>query len=164
MFWDNNGAWTEVPAQHAFDPSRTCTVDLLNEKVEADFPSWSRTKVSVQAQVVAAGLVNRPEEMIKLCKLNHTGSAPYDRRVVNRTRAWFEALAALQVLQASPKSQFSLVWNLVGATARNLGFFSVWLRVLDHNSPKDPKGVKLSDRFLNDFSRDFPNTNTAQVP
>jgi hypothetical protein len=104
------------------------------------------------------------QELIDLCSLNDTGTdtGTYDRRVFNRTRAWFDALASRNMLTGVGAAQFAPLWQMVGVTARSVGFFSVWLKVL--STANDPNGGNLADLFVANFATTVPGANPPAFP
>lgn len=109
------------------------------------------------------------KEMIELCKLNDLGNtgSTYDRRVVNRTEAWFSVLIALNsLLLTNNQAQFNQQWKVVLITAKSVGFYSVWITILQRLNWSDPSGNDLLGRFINETNTPnlFPGTDTANVP
>jgi 5-methylcytosine-specific restriction endonuclease McrA len=178
-----NNNWIPLPLPAARNPAASVTsTDIATRTVRATFPAQAGqpalTDVLVRALVVPykskkkvppisgnSSPSPRGGEMVALCKLNDLGKLilTYDRRVFHRTLAWFDVLGALQMLQALPNpAQFNAAWPMIGRTARNTGFFSVWVRLLDAGT--DPAGQNLATRFINDFGGLFPATNAQAVP
>ncbi|MFO0291408.1 MAG: HNH endonuclease [bacterium] len=112
------------------------------------------------------------KEMIELCKLNYLGNtgSTYDRRVVNRTEAWFKALKILKSLSepsiVGNQTAFDTVWLGILTSAASVGFYSVWITILQRLDWSDPSGNALLGRFINETntSNFFPGTDTANVP
>jgi hypothetical protein len=78
---------------------------------------------------------------------------------------WFDALAARHTLAGLGAGQFATLWQMVGATAKNAGFFSVWLKVF--STATEPGGNNLAAQFVADFAganSAFPGTNTTNLP
>jgi 5-methylcytosine-specific restriction endonuclease McrA len=168
----SNGVWSTV-ARSAWDrtDTRIDTVDLLNHKVTAYLSQLGGTfpvQVIVVRPTASSGSLYTPtraQDSIDLCQLNKhgPGNGVYDRRVIQRTEAWFEAIDALKALRSlTSQSAFDSVWQMVGANAHSKGFFSVWLTVF--GNVVDPSGQRLQDRFVNEFTRQFPGTNPANLP
>jgi len=74
------------------------------------------------------------QEMIDLCGLNICKdiTSTYDRRVMNRTIAWFTALKALNNLHQATGNQGhqKILWDMTKMIAVASGFYSVWLKLL----------------------------------
>jgi hypothetical protein len=99
--------------------------------------------------------------------LNYPGdtASTYDRRTMNRTRAWFTALQSTRVATLmADQTSFDLYWPALLMTARVTGFYSVWVTILRWY--QDPNGTNLGVRFANESNTPllFPNTNLMQVP
>ncbi|GEM_PF-1408905 len=67
-----------------------------------------------------------------------------DRRVVNRTKAWFAALSAFnrlniaQGVTGAASAAYQLMLQEVCSTAGAMGFFSTWVRAFDGQAPATP--------------------------
>ena len=70
-----------------------------------------------------------------------------DRRVFNRTKAWFAAVAAINRLEesltiggaaSSGETAYDLVLGEVVSTATAAGFFSTWVTVFNARAPATP--------------------------
>jgi hypothetical protein len=106
------------------------------------------------------------------CKLNQPSSKnpSYDRRVFNRTCAWFAIID--QILTLDPanisRSAFPPAWRILLRHAESLGFYCLWIRLLlPHYDPlADPSLVNLGRRFYHDIQAAgfFPNTQTSNLP
>lgn len=179
LYYDlGNGNWQLIPLSDATALSTTLlNVDIPTRAVRANIPNLTLSNVLVSARVmpqVTLASVNGvltnitpagAQEIIDLCGLNTTKSArvAYDRRGLNRTKAWFEALEALKSMSCCPtQSDFDRSWPLVGRTAVATGFFSVWVRVFSLS--QDPSGQGLDQRFVTDFAPYFAGTNVKQLP
>lgn len=180
LFYDSgNGSWQLIPLPDATGTTtRMLSVDIPTRTVRADIPNQGLTNVAVSARVtpkvtratlsgggVANTIPTGAQEIIDLCGLNTTRSArvAYDRRGLNRTKAWFDALESLKAVLACPtQADFDRNWPQVGRTAVASGFFSVWVRVFSLS--QDPSGRPLDQRFVADFAASFAGTNTSQLP
>jgi hypothetical protein len=179
LFYDTgNGNWQLIPLPDANAPgTQLVTVDIPTRIVRADIPNLSLTNVSVSARVTPQvtrvsinGVLNTitatgAQEIIDLCGLNTAKSArvAYDRRGLNRTKAWFDAVEALSTLRSCPtQADFDRTWPQVGRTAEGIGFFSVWVRVF--SGDQDPSGRHLDQQFVTDFAPSFAGTNLTQLP
>ncbi|MBA2116092.1 HNH endonuclease [Bremerella alba] len=179
LFYDvGSGNWQQVSLPDATSvQNRLVSVDIPSRTVRADLPSVPQMNVPVCARViprviqasvsgVTLGVTPKgTSEIIDLCGLNTTKSyrVAYDRRGLNRTRAWFSAVETLKTLASSPnQADFDRTWSLVGRTAAGIGFFSVWLRVFSMTT--DPSGQKLDQRFVREYAGMFAGTNTSQLP
>jgi hypothetical protein len=174
----NKGRWQPLSLADSTDDGITlASVDIATRTVRANFPALGHAAARVIARVepanVVAQLGGQPtyvipagtKEIIDLCGLNTTRSSrvAYDRRGLNRTRAWLLAVDTLRRLrQCATLADFDVLWPQVGMTAVAAGFFSVWLRVLSAGT--DPSGTALDALFVADFAADFPGTNTTSLP
>jgi hypothetical protein len=103
------------------------------------------------------------QNTIALTRLNETQpNSIYDRRVVNRTQAWFTVLAQLSLLDqaAANAALFDAIWGMTLTLAAKTGFFSVWLKVLTESGATDPNHVLLAVRFRQECNTPllFPGT------
>lgn len=149
--------------------------DVVNHKVYADIyvtGTGMLNNVQVAVTVHSAnhyGMQARAAKMIELMKFNNDVSNPltgtYDRRVMNRTRAWFYALEKVKLLEtATNQPEFDLLWPQVPILGTASGFYSVWLTVLGNFL--DPSGTNYAKKFVADTNHQlsYPNTNTTNLP
>ncbi|MHA6820519.1 HNH endonuclease [Ralstonia pseudosolanacearum] len=171
-----NGQWAVLSAPFDTDLNNKLTgYDVVNHKVYADIKvSNTNTLNNVQVAVTVAsanthGLQARADAMIDLMQFNNdvtnqlTGT--YDRRVMNRTRAWFYALEKCKLLEtATTQAEFDLLWSQVPMMGAASGFYSVWVTVLGNFD--DPSGTLYAKRFVADTNQAlyYPNTNTTNLP
>jgi hypothetical protein len=115
---------------------------------------------NVRVTIITAGNQSRCDEMVDLCKLNSDGSlnSTFDRRLSNRTKAWFRCLKAMKSYQVSGSSSAS--WDLVLQNAVSEGFYSVWLTILHWHDKH------LARRFVTDTNNpnSFPGTDATNLP
>ncbi|MHA6907848.1 HNH endonuclease [Ralstonia pseudosolanacearum] len=171
-----NGQWAVLSAPFDTDLNNKLTgYDVVNHKVYADIKvSNTNTLNNVQVAVTVAsanthGLQARADAMIDLMQFNNdvtnqlTGT--YDRRVMNRTRAWFYALEKCKLLEtATTRAEFDLLWSQVPMMGATSGFYSVWVTVLGNFD--DPSGTNYASRFVADTNHPmlYPNTDTTNLP
>jgi len=118
----------------------------------------------------------------KLCQLNVVGTlaTTYDRRVMNRTIAWFRILAIIKpLIEASGGSgytsaSFNAHFLAIVYSSAHIGFYSVWVTILngfiDPTSTTTPK-QNLSKKFITETCPItqtpiplYPGTQTTNVP
>ncbi|MHA6912798.1 HNH endonuclease [Ralstonia pseudosolanacearum] len=171
-----NGQWAVLSAPFDTDLNNKLTgYDVVNHKVYADIKvSNTNTLNNVQVAVTVAsanthGLQARADAMIDLMQFNNdvtnqlTGT--YDRRVMNRTRAWFYALEKCKLLEtATTQAEFDLLWSQVPMMGAASGFYSVWVTVLGNFD--DLSGTNYASRFVADTNHPmlYPNTDTTNLP
>lgn len=93
-----------------------------------------------------------------------------DRRMYNRTLAWFQIVNVMRpftVINDGPT--FEMFWPGVIGLVPTVGFFSVWVRVLDlmnaANANVPGRAQTIMDRFLTDaIAAGYVGTNRAQLP
>jgi hypothetical protein len=96
------------------------------------------------------------QDMVDLCKLNrYTGLPISDRRVLNRTQAWFTAVQSAHSLLSPSTPNWSTLLTLAGAT----GHFSVWVQVLEHVSSAYARSFVMAANWAG-----YPHTDTARLP
>ncbi|CAH0442869.1 HNH endonuclease [Ralstonia pseudosolanacearum] len=155
--------------------NRLTGYDVVNHKVYADIKvNNSATLSNAQVAVIVDGanthgLQARANAMINLMQFNNDVTNPltgtYDRRVMNRTRAWLDALGICRQLQAATnQTLFNALWAQVPIMGAASGFYSVWVKVLRNFT--DPSGTNYASRFVTDTNAPlfYPNTNTANLP
>ncbi len=115
----------------------------------------------------------RSTEMIQLLGLNDLGTpnTTYDRRVMNRTRAWFFCIQFIKSLEnVQNDAEFNLLWPAVLMMSRTTGFYSLWVTLMGNfdapNTTPPPARVSMATRFVDDTDTDnyFPSTNTTDLP
>jgi hypothetical protein len=115
---------------------------------------------NVRVTIICPGNQSRCDQMVDLCKLNDDGSvnSTFDRRLSNRTKAWFRCLKAMKSYQVSGSSSAS--WDLVLQNAVSEGFYSVWLTILNWHDQH------LARRFVTGTNNPncFPGTDAANLP
>jgi len=174
LYYNDNGTWKEVAVDYALNVNNiVVSYDLATRLVRANLyatgkPDTLNIEVSVRLKSVAAGTRS---QVIALCGLNNPGNtdSTYDRRMVNRTKAWFTILATMKPFKAlnfgAPQAQdiFNLFWSGILMTAASTGFFSVWYTIL--KNCYDPSGANLGKRFVNESNHPnlFPGTNTTAI-
>ncbi len=166
--------WREVNESYAFNisniitsynlPERTVTADLYSENMECQ----PDVQVYVFMQSMQKNMEYSASNIVDLCKLNDLGSkgTTYDRRLMNRTKAWFTVLDSLKpflFINPNELSQdaFNLFWHILLITAASTGFFSVWYTILCRFF--DPSNKNLGERFARESIALFPGTNTEII-
>ncbi|AXV75382.1 HNH endonuclease (plasmid) [Ralstonia solanacearum] len=170
------GQWTVLSDPFDTDANNKLTgYDVVNHKVSADLQISSTQLLSnVQVAVTVSSsnthsLQARADAMIDLMQFNNDVTSPltgtYDRRVMNRTRAWFYALEKCKLLEtATTQAEFDLLWPQVPIMGAASGFYSVWVTVLGNF--EDSSGTNCASRFVTDTNGPllYPNTNTTNLP
>jgi 5-methylcytosine-specific restriction endonuclease McrA len=164
--------WVPLTTSHSTDLDNVLVAyDVLNHQVLADINVGGTLLRNVQVAVRVRAVPGKPwaDDMIDLVGLNEDMVSPatgtYDRRQMNRTRAWFDALEACRQLSTAKSPQgFDLLWRQVPVFAARSGFYAVWLTVLQQF--QDPFGVDCAARFVADTNTvlHFPNTCTTHLP
>lgn len=185
----NSGSWKTVDSIQTglstnADPSSGLTLisqNFTTLEVVADIPNIGHRSVEARLDPQNVASVSG-KGLIDILKLNTLGTTVYDRRVMNRTTAWFAALSAVEAWQIQeqafdpnppPSSIFDAWLQNTVQSAANKGFFSVWIEVLNRNrriknAPMNRKGqaMTLAEEFLHSaaFPTAFPNTDLTQIP
>ena len=164
--------WVSLAAADAMNLGNTLIAyDVINHKVLADVSvggvMTSNVQVAVKVRDTAGKLWTT--EMIDLMQFNEDVVKPttgtYDRRQMNRTRAWFSALAACNLLKsATDQFGFDLLWQQIPMMGASSGFYSVWVTVLERF--KDFNHTNLATRFVAETNVPlyYPNTCTSDLP
>ena len=174
LYYDHNGIFTPVPINALYNLNNMIvSYDLATRVIRANlYDTNNQENQNVSVLVYEAKLsTDTQTKIINLCKLNYPGNpdSTYDRRMFNRTKAWFTVLASLKPISlidfSGPQGQtlFNLLWQSVLITAVSTGFFSVWYQIL--KEMKDPSGANLGKRFVLETKHQnaFPATNTSFV-
>jgi hypothetical protein len=110
-------------------------------------------------------------DMTDLCKLNSTGQTDKDgtsdRRLIQRTEAWFTILEALDVLNDTVPLSFDKAWAGLLTNAKKTGFYSLWVQILNRSQMRNPNtNALLVTQFVNDTNVAglYPNTETTDLP
>lgn len=132
--------------------------DPATGTVWADLSDGATVYPDIQVEVHMVPANARAIEAVALTDLNDRQRGISDRRVYNRTLAWFSVLKFVQMLRSGV--QFEVVWPLLVDNSRTAGFFSVYVRIL---SGYVQWGINLGKYFaaMNPW---YPNTDTTLVP
>jgi 5-methylcytosine-specific restriction endonuclease McrA len=163
------GQWEVMHADWAANlNNELISVDLATREVIARIyepltNNFSDDKVRVIVVAASGNGSARSTELIALCKLNEHGNAvsTYDRRMVNRTVAWFHCLKFLRMVANAPDQPTKQIFmQALEMMAVVTGFYSVWLTLIeiyDH---------RLAVNFVTDTNKAlyYPGTDTAFVP
>jgi len=166
-----NGAWTPLDTDTVaiMQGTRCDPTDFVPGGVQGDvfLQTTDVNTTNCAVRVTVAGAAAADARMVTLYKLNiHTEKQDY--RVGERTQAWFEVLAQLDLLTAFAGDQngFDKAWARTLAMATRTGYYSVWVLIFDATDARDPSNARLVTRFVTETNLNGPyfNTNTAQVP
>lgn len=171
--------------RRSVDPGLKITnQDSALHEIHADLPGYGNALVKVTLLDDPANTHPEAIRSIDLCGLNEDSQKVYDRRVMNRTNAWFAAVhcacnwdaleSSLSGLPASVVDQHFYQWlESTIQSAAKCGFFSVWMKVLKRFSrPNAPYIAKFgriatyAHEFLlhPTFATAFPNTDPGFAP
>jgi len=160
--------WTVLPMdQAAHLDNNIISFDIGKREVRAgiyDPKTNGQVQRIVRARLVPSGAsTTRGQEMVNLCALNENGNlaSPYDRRVLNRTKAWFLCLASLRNYLAwrGTASQVA-AWTFLLQNSASVGFYSNWLTILCS------RDARLARQFVKDSNQTlyYPGTDTSNLP
>jgi hypothetical protein len=169
-----DSTWKQLTPQNSVDFENIhLGTDINHRTVRAKITIRQKKYLTRNVEVrLSANDDKHAKEMIELCKLNYLGNtgSTYDRRVVNRTEAWFKALKILKPLSepsiVGNQTVFDALWSGILTSAASVGFYSVWITILQRLNWSDPSGNDLLGRFINETNTPnlFPGTDTANVP
>jgi 5-methylcytosine-specific restriction endonuclease McrA len=164
---NNTGQWQIVSVVDAIDTDNVITsVDIATRSVKADLPTLGLSDVPVELRIETTNMQSE-NRLVDLCKLNDKGAqnTTHDRRLINRTRAWFAILKSVKsLLKMKSRTQFDASWTMLCGQAVSQGYFCLWLQVLKFHRDPSSSGQTLADRLIADTPNDFPNTVTAFLP
>ncbi len=168
--WVKNGSWIEFSASESVNLNNIIlSTSLSTRKVIAQVYINNIPKQGeVQAQVVYDKSKPTAFAMKGMVNLNLIGNTAntYDRRMMNRTVAWFHILGLIKVF--SQVKMNAQTWQTLLLMARVTGFYSTWVSVLNLSNLKFDQ-TKWVDKFVSDSASFknpdfFPNTVTTDVP
>lgn len=164
--------WYEVPRDYALNFNNiVVSYDLASRVVKANlYADGKQPLLDVEVVVMLKSVTTGTRgEVIDLCGLNNPGNtdSTYDRRLLNRTKAWFTVLQSLKPFtfidysSGQVQDLFNILWNSTLITAASTGFFSIWFTILSNGT--DPQNVNLGKRFALESNHPnlFPGTNTS---
>lgn len=166
MSLDDGASWVSLSLADAVDLQTNYMVrfDLKQRKVWADLWHDQELHEGVLARVL---VLPEDDDLVALCRLNKADTqGTYDRRLFNRTLAWFTALDILRpIMQIQDEEQFLHFWPVVHYMSVGTGFWSLWVTILsqfdDFDDPPHSLGFWLwGDPDAADF---YPGTNTADI-
>lgn len=171
-YWGAN-KWVVVSSVNASERnSKLVSVDIVSRVVTGLIKVGNNMVVkqvgaTIDTPSLPAPAPVRCDQMVDLCKLNDWGTpdSTFDRRTMNRTRAWFMCTMMIDAFEnTTDQNEFNVVWPTVLMMARVTGFYSVWVALLHHYD--DFNYVDLAKRFANDsnVALYFPNTVTTKIP
>jgi hypothetical protein len=120
--------WDSQPPQPGVQPGvRQMHVRV---KVEARRPATGNSDFDTRK-------FNAAQKIIEIVGLNEVGRAYGDRRILERTHAWFKAVKSAQYLKRqearltdpNDKADLDEAWDLAAGTVEMNGYYSTWLTV-----------------------------------
>lgn len=160
--------WTVLNAAESVSAGiRLTAYDVIQHKVLANLDAsiGGGPFGDVEVAVVVRDANGRATEMIDLLGLNADSSSVFDRRLMNRTRAWFDALEECRLLsRVDPDPKHNWLWPITLRRAASSGFYSVWLTVMQ--AFDNSHGTHYAKAFVNDSASKlyYPSTNISQLP
>jgi 5-methylcytosine-specific restriction endonuclease McrA len=175
LYWydTDDDEWNVIPADinNSANLNNTIvSIDISTRTVMADVYESGTLYKNLKVAVLITNEADPEigESTIKLTDLDGlspTEESTYDRRMINRTQAWFTVLQQMRILQTiTSQAAFDAVWPFIPMSAVGTGFYSVWVRLL--NTMVDPSGVNLATRFIADTNLPnmYPNTVVTNMP
>jgi hypothetical protein len=168
---NDNDAWQTLTDSDAVDlGNQIVSTDVSLGLVRANLPLVGQSNVPVRIHIEPSK--EEAKRLREHCKLNQSSAKnpSYDRRVFNRTSAWFKILDHLRALDPAniTPGAFPPAWHILLLHAESLGFYSLWVRLLlPHYDPlADPTLVNLGRRFVHDIqaAKLFPGTEDSNIP
>lgn len=164
------GGWQDIATAQSINENIYITATDIATRVVTAYidPTgggvYANHSVRVVVRSATGGLpVDRAQETIALCNLNGVGdpASTYDRRMMNRTLAWFSCITTMSLIYQAPSpAAANLLWHLAELHAVASGFFSVWLVIINDVFPGE---IPLYLADLN-VAGSYPNTNLAALP
>lgn len=156
--------WQALPMITAANLNNSVvSVDYTTRIVRAQL-AGQLNPLPVRVMVTAANgsRSNQSGAMIDLYKPNQTGNAAstYDRRMINRTLAWFTCLNAMKIVAQMPEGQQGTAFKVIELLGVASGFYSVWLTILRYDAEQNYRA------FIQNTNAPllYAGTNVAQLP
>lgn len=138
--------------------------DLATRRVWANVRYNGANYSNVLAQVIVQPV---GDDLVGLCGLNVPGNGTYDRRLFNRTLAWFSTLDLMRpLMQINDEQQFNQLWPIIQYSSVSTGFWSLWVMLLSQfNDFAVPRPHSLAYWLYadDDASSFYPGTNTSNI-
>lgn len=172
QYWSTTeNQWKAVPINRSvrLDQSWVST-NISTRTVMANIYVDDTTMASCKVHVILNGKYTQGDRIVDLCELNSAGNTETisDRRLIQRTEAWFAILEVLDGLQYVQAAGFDKVWASVLNNAKTKGFYSLWVQILKLTKMQDPTAIGglLVTRFVTETNKAglFPGTDTSNVP
>lgn len=169
-----NGVWNFVNATKSVAPGTTLQGE--NGATRTITANIANGPNNVPVQIILAGTDVEPNRFIELVQLNRASfnqrrpGGEADVRVWERTLAWFNVLSVLRLLRASAsEAEFLAKWAVMMNMIKRVGFYSVWVTVINRLGPGGAWRVPGQNRpvmelFLEQIPSQFPGTDTANTP
>jgi hypothetical protein len=166
---DNGATWQSMSLADASNLQDNYLVsqDLNTRAIRADIVHGGQQYANV---LVAAVVLPWDQNLVQLCGLNNPGNTggnkTYDRRLYNRTLAWFQILEVMRPLMNIDDEQtFLQLWPIIQYSSASTGFWSLWVTLLsqynDFDNPPHSLGYWL---FASANAATFyPGTNATNI-
>jgi hypothetical protein len=168
MSEDDGATWTSLSLADAVDlqDNYQTGTNLQQRKVWADLQhnGMFYSDVLVRVRVLPVD-----DDLVALCGLNKADTVgTYDRRVYNRTVAWFSILSILRpLMEIDNEKQFLQFWPVVQHMSVATGFWSLWVTILSqfNDFVPWPGTHSLGWWLYNDANAEsfYPGTNPANI-
>jgi hypothetical protein len=168
MSEDDGATWTSLSLADAVDLQDNYQTgsNLQQRKVWADLRHGGVLYWDV---LVRVRVLPVDDDLVALCGLNKADTAgTYDRRVYNRTVAWFSILSILRpLMEIDNEKQFLQFWPVVQHMSVATGFWSLWVTLLSqfNDFVPWPGTHSLGWWLYNDLNAEtfYPGTNPANI-
>lgn len=159
------GAWQWIAMDHATNYNNfVIGTNIATRTVRARiFSSDNATSEDLIVRVAIDPTGDRAEAMNALCGFNEVKNpgSTYDRRMMNRTLAWFTCLGAIKrIAQTSSPEGRAALWEALKYQAVAVGFYSVWVAILEEVQSDAATSFVQQTNHMGLF----PGTNTAELP
>ncbi|MDD1015605.1 HNH endonuclease [Pseudomonas rubra] len=164
LHYHDSNRWIELdPATSVNGNNQLTAYDVIQHQIlatiEVNHTLLNDVPVTVVVDCAAHDTVEA--DTIDLTGLNDDSSSIYDRRQMNRTRAWFDALEECRLLGTAQSGyDLDLLWKGTPRRAASSGFYAVWLTVMQ------AYGAHYATRFVQETKNSlyYPQTNTHSLP
>ncbi|UVM24348.1 hypothetical protein [Pseudomonas wadenswilerensis] len=168
LHYHDSNRWIELdPAASVNANNQLTAYDVIQHQVlatiEVNHTLLNDVPVTVVVDCAAHDTV--AADTIDLIGLNDDSSSIYDRRQMNRTRAWFDALEECRLLStANSTPDLNWLWRSTPRRAASSGFYAVWLTVMQAYDAT--YGTYYAKRVIQETNNSlyYPQTNTHTLP
>jgi hypothetical protein len=167
QFSPDNAMWTSLDVADAASLQHNYLIsqNIATRTVQADVIHQGAMQLNQYVRVFVQE-PNAAPNLATLCGLNNMGNDTYDRRLFNRTVAWFSILDIMRPLMAiQDEATFLQLWPVIQMASKAFGFWSLWVTLLSQYNDFDQPAHSLGLWLYTDpdAATYYPGTVTAGI-